>query len=213
MLRSKVKITQDMIVLLDKWRHTGFNACCGSRILPRQKKSKENPARYTCPPLEGYRSAVSCRNLLLMKIPGTGHTGLVRPNSAKIRLVTLYFSAWYPIWLLIFRLIIAKKFVALHVEANPDNRHKPKLQLNFMEKSFLNKLFQSEIIHKFPRKILGKLQKRYHFHFLETSLSSIPKNNYPIPPFHNYNQPNFCFFPAHSLQKARHDPRTLELTP
>ena len=34
-----------------------------------------------------------------------------------------------------FRLIMAKKFVALHVEANPDNRHKPKLQLDPFSKS------------------------------------------------------------------------------
>ena len=47
MLRSKGKITQDMIVLLvedpvfsgDKWRPTGFNVYCGPRILPWQKKS------------------------------------------------------------------------------------------------------------------------------------------------------------------------------
>jgi len=51
MLLSKDKITQDMIKLLDKWRHTGFNVYCGSRILPWQKKSMENLARYTCPPM------------------------------------------------------------------------------------------------------------------------------------------------------------------
>ena len=42
----KGKITQDMIKLLDKWRHTGFNVYCGSRILPWQQKSMENLACY-----------------------------------------------------------------------------------------------------------------------------------------------------------------------
>ena len=46
MLLAKGKITQDMIKLLDKWRHTGFNVFCGRRILPWQKKSMENLARY-----------------------------------------------------------------------------------------------------------------------------------------------------------------------
>jgi len=46
MLLSKGKITQDMIMLLDKWRHTGFNVFAGKRILPRQEKSMENLAGY-----------------------------------------------------------------------------------------------------------------------------------------------------------------------
>jgi Putative transposase len=46
MLLAKGKITQDMIALLDKWRHTGFNVFAGKRILPRQEKSMENLARY-----------------------------------------------------------------------------------------------------------------------------------------------------------------------
>ena len=32
MLLAKGKITQDMIALLDKWRHTGFNVFSGPRI-------------------------------------------------------------------------------------------------------------------------------------------------------------------------------------
>ncbi|MBL7218168.1 MAG: transposase zinc-binding domain-containing protein [Desulfobacteraceae bacterium] len=36
MLLAKGKITQDMIALLDKWRHSGFNVFFGPRILPRQ---------------------------------------------------------------------------------------------------------------------------------------------------------------------------------
>ncbi|MBW1777165.1 MAG: transposase [Deltaproteobacteria bacterium] len=35
MLLKKGKITRDMIALLDKWRHTGFNVYYGPRILPR----------------------------------------------------------------------------------------------------------------------------------------------------------------------------------
>jgi len=46
MFLSKDKITQDMITLLSKWRHTGFNVFAGPRILPRQEKSMENLARY-----------------------------------------------------------------------------------------------------------------------------------------------------------------------
>jgi hypothetical protein len=46
MLLAKGKIMPDMIALLDKWRHTGFNVYVGSRILPRQEKSMENLARY-----------------------------------------------------------------------------------------------------------------------------------------------------------------------
>ncbi len=47
MLLAKGKITQGMITLLDKWRHTGFNVFFGPRILPRQENSMENLARYT----------------------------------------------------------------------------------------------------------------------------------------------------------------------
>ena len=46
MLLAKGKITQDMIMLLDKWRHTGFNVFFGPRILPRQEESMETLARY-----------------------------------------------------------------------------------------------------------------------------------------------------------------------
>ena len=45
-LLEKGKITQDMISLLDKWRHTGFNVFSGPRTLPRNEKSMENSARY-----------------------------------------------------------------------------------------------------------------------------------------------------------------------
>lgn len=33
-------------MLLDKWRHSGFNVFFGPRILPRQEKSMETLARY-----------------------------------------------------------------------------------------------------------------------------------------------------------------------
>ncbi len=36
----------DMITLLDKWRHTGFNVFSGPRIFPRYENSMENLARY-----------------------------------------------------------------------------------------------------------------------------------------------------------------------
>jgi hypothetical protein len=37
MLLANGKISPDAVALLDKWRHTGFNAYCGPRILPWQK--------------------------------------------------------------------------------------------------------------------------------------------------------------------------------
>lgn len=46
MLFNKGKITRDMIALLDRWRHSGFNVYGGPRILPRQKATMENLARY-----------------------------------------------------------------------------------------------------------------------------------------------------------------------
>ena len=46
MLLAKGKITRDMIALLSKWRHTGFNVFSGPRILLRQEKFMENLARY-----------------------------------------------------------------------------------------------------------------------------------------------------------------------
>lgn len=46
MLLGKGKISPDVIALLDKWRHTGFNVYCGPRILLWQKRSMENLARY-----------------------------------------------------------------------------------------------------------------------------------------------------------------------
>jgi len=46
MLLKKSKITRDMIALSDTWRHSGFNVYCEKRILPRQKTSMENLARY-----------------------------------------------------------------------------------------------------------------------------------------------------------------------
>ncbi|MBW2133129.1 MAG: transposase zinc-binding domain-containing protein [Deltaproteobacteria bacterium] len=38
MLLKKGKITREMIFLLDRWRHTGFNVYCAPRILPWQKQ-------------------------------------------------------------------------------------------------------------------------------------------------------------------------------
>ncbi len=46
MLLYKGKITRDMIALLNKWRHSGFNVFYSKRILPRYKVSMENLARY-----------------------------------------------------------------------------------------------------------------------------------------------------------------------
>jgi hypothetical protein len=45
MLLNKGKITPDMIALMDKGRHTGFNVFVGPRILPRYERSMEYLAR------------------------------------------------------------------------------------------------------------------------------------------------------------------------
>ena len=58
-----------------------------------------------------YRSAVSGRYLLLMKIPSTGYSGLVCPNSAKIRLFTSRFSDWLSTLLLIVRINLVKNLL------------------------------------------------------------------------------------------------------
>lgn len=42
MLLSKGKITEDLVDMLMKWRHSGFNVFCGSRIQPGEEKAMEN---------------------------------------------------------------------------------------------------------------------------------------------------------------------------
>jgi len=54
MLLSKEKITEDLVDMIMKWRHSGFNVFCGPRIQPGDQESMENLARYTCPPQEDY---------------------------------------------------------------------------------------------------------------------------------------------------------------
>jgi len=46
MLRAKGKITEELIRIMDRWRHSGFNVYCGPRIHPREKKAMENLAAY-----------------------------------------------------------------------------------------------------------------------------------------------------------------------
>lgn len=46
MLLKKGKISRDLIALMDKWRHTGFNVFVGPRILPGDETAMENLARY-----------------------------------------------------------------------------------------------------------------------------------------------------------------------
>ena len=46
MLLSKGKITEDLVDMLMKWRHSGFNVFCGPRIQPADEKAMENLARY-----------------------------------------------------------------------------------------------------------------------------------------------------------------------
>jgi len=46
MLLDKGKITPEIIEIMDRWRHSGFNVYCGPRILPTEKKSLERLAAY-----------------------------------------------------------------------------------------------------------------------------------------------------------------------
>jgi hypothetical protein len=45
-LLSKGRITEDLVDMLMKWRHSGFNVFCGSRIQPGEEEAMENLARY-----------------------------------------------------------------------------------------------------------------------------------------------------------------------
>ena len=45
MLLQKRKITEEMIRMLDRWKHSGFSAFCGNRISPNDKTAMENLAR------------------------------------------------------------------------------------------------------------------------------------------------------------------------
>jgi hypothetical protein len=46
MLLDKGKMRPEIIGIMDRWRHTGFNVYRGPRILPREKKSLERLAAY-----------------------------------------------------------------------------------------------------------------------------------------------------------------------
>ena len=46
MLLSKGKITEDLIDMLMKWRHSNFNVFCGPKIQPGDENAMENLARY-----------------------------------------------------------------------------------------------------------------------------------------------------------------------
>jgi hypothetical protein len=46
MLLAQGKITQEMIAMLSKWRHSGFHIFCGNRISPGDEMAMENLARY-----------------------------------------------------------------------------------------------------------------------------------------------------------------------
>jgi hypothetical protein len=46
MLLGKGKITQDLVVVLRCWQHSGFQVFVGTRILPREEEAMETLARY-----------------------------------------------------------------------------------------------------------------------------------------------------------------------
>ena len=46
MILSKGKITEDLVDVLIKWRHSGFNVFCRPKIQPGDENAMENLARY-----------------------------------------------------------------------------------------------------------------------------------------------------------------------
>jgi len=46
LLLNKGKITEDLVAMVMKWRHSGSNVFCGDRIQPGDEKAMENLARY-----------------------------------------------------------------------------------------------------------------------------------------------------------------------
>jgi hypothetical protein len=53
MLLAKGKITQNLVRMMEGWRHSGLNVFCGERIYPREKRSLENLTAYLIRPLRG----------------------------------------------------------------------------------------------------------------------------------------------------------------
>jgi hypothetical protein len=45
-LFNKGKITEDLVAMVMKWRHSGFNVFCGDRIQPGDEEAMETLARY-----------------------------------------------------------------------------------------------------------------------------------------------------------------------
>ena len=45
-LLSNVKITEDLLDMLIKWRHSGFTVFCGPKIQPGDEEAMESLARY-----------------------------------------------------------------------------------------------------------------------------------------------------------------------
>ena len=43
MLLNKGKIRQELIAMLSRWRHSGFNVFCGNRISPTDDTAMETP--------------------------------------------------------------------------------------------------------------------------------------------------------------------------
>jgi hypothetical protein len=46
MLRKAGRLTPEIIAIMGKWRHSGFNVYCGPRIWPRDRRAMENLAGY-----------------------------------------------------------------------------------------------------------------------------------------------------------------------
>jgi hypothetical protein len=46
MLLAQGKITQEMIAMLSKWRHSGFHVFCGNRISTDDETAMENLSRH-----------------------------------------------------------------------------------------------------------------------------------------------------------------------
>ena len=45
-IKQKGRISRDLIALMEKWRHTGFNIFVGQRVFPGNETAIENLALY-----------------------------------------------------------------------------------------------------------------------------------------------------------------------
>jgi len=87
MLLARGKINEDLIRMMEGWRHSGFNVYAGPRIHPRQKRSLENLAAGLI------RSSFSQQRIEYRadQAKATSLSGQLGPDCAGFRSILLYF--------------------------------------------------------------------------------------------------------------------------